>query len=907
MKKMRQFPTATSANSLLMFAIALISLCAAHTDDFTENRSVNHAQNTRTNDNFIVSNETENTIINIKSPLSPSSGSALYGGAHHPHLATTKEEDNIKSASDDDMRNFASPHSSSKHTRVRRSPKNSIQQISICSICKCSNNPIVDVECHLTGQEIKFDNQYQIPREARSLTVHLNKSRLIVERNFFEQNIINRFLVVGSLQSHVEFMQNALTGNQASNLAIDIVNVDTVALKNGTFHGEIKLNITNCNNVIIQSGALSQTDFVNVFDSIKDLRMEENALNGGQLSRVSITNCHIDRLEKIGKKMKEVKILNSKISKIATHAFDFSNIDSLILENTNITTIEPRAFSAGTFCYAMFIKSCHINRISSEAIPDCGFNNITIVDNTIDNIEKNGIYATVAKAQISFNIIRTTDHHWLRLKDFSNIEFNNNSFGHFSHVNLQERADKGRCEFVRNSITTAEDGSMRLAQNCTIKDVLFSNLCTDCNLKWLKKLAPKNFESLRDKSYCSVDQPLKYCFNNSIIKVTTYYREVCSNESTKIDCIKAQQEPKVEVNFIKPDKGSNGKTNMIMIIIIIVISAIILFLLVTILIVCVRRKTRRHDQAELITASAEHSHHSTERVPKALRIFTPEDRLIINQTLEKMKTKHPPEKYDQVYNNTQKLMTGGLTESEKVLTIGEVVRTLSECENTGEDFVAFTDILYKHLAPKDSNQNDPVYAEPNLIPSNDHDDRTTQLDLNHIYAEPNSVQQPLLNNEYAFPVDRNTDSGHYTEPVLSAKDQARMLISPYAIGGTNGPPLGGGSAAPSNLPDVLSQSTTPASSEPPLLPQGNVQRIANAFANNPNFHITRSPRSNRTIPKYTIPGPKERSLGKRSASSSKSDVQGAPSVHKKDSTSSDHSGGSDITVKIDDVIDYADA
>lgn len=157
---------------------------------------------------------------------------------------------------------------------------------------------------------------------------------------------------------------------------------------------------------------------------------------------------------------------------------------------------------------------------------------------------------------------------------------------------------------------------------------------------------------------------------------------------------------------------------------------------------------------------------------KQSKSFSNDDRDIINQTMEIIKEKQTAERYDQIYNNTKKLLGGNLSELDKVTTIGEIVRTLEECENTGSDFVAFTDILYKHLAPKDNNQNDPIYSEPNLHNRRNDDEEENafsrddnQMGLDHIYAEPNSVQQPLLTNEYASPIDRSDQANLYTEPV----------------------------------------------------------------------------------------------------------------------------------------------
>lgn len=170
-----------------------------------------------------------------------------------------------------------------------------------------------------------------------------------------------------------------------------------------------------------------------------------------------------------------------------------------------------------------------------------------------------------------------------------------------------------------------------------------------------------------------------------------------------------------------------------------------------------------------------------------MKTFTNKDHLIIKRTLDRMKEKQPPEHYDLVYNNTKRLLNDPLNEYEKVRLIGDIVQTIGECENSGEDFVAFTDILYKHLAP-DSNEHvlnvqlppstlEAVYAEPIL--------QTTVPVNEHIYAEPANLSQQqtmmplLLANNYSRPVDEslgnNMGANEYSEPVKNIVPGCKFL------------------------------------------------------------------------------------------------------------------------------------
>lgn len=125
--------------------------------------------------------------------------------------------------------------------------------------------------------------------------------------------------------------------------------------------------------------------------------------------------------------------------------------------------------------------------------------------------------------------------------------------------------------------------------------------------------------------------------------------------------------------------------------------------------------------------------------------------------------------------------------------------------------------------------------------------------------------------------------------LLFFTDKPRHIISPYAIA-TNletAPPEslvysqlnfpGNQPSTSKNLPDVLNPVNSP-------LPKSQLT------------HLTRSPTTHRKIPKYTIPSSKFKKIKKDQNQSSE-----------ESNSHSDHSGGSDITYKVDEVIEYADA
>lgn len=435
------------------------------------------------------------------------------------------------------------------------------------------------------------------------------------------------------------------------------------------------------------------------------------------------------------------------------------------------------------------IRNCNIGQIKSEAFNNSGVNNLMLEKNMyvfslnqsfgielmvtlnvyfrIQNIEERAISVSASNFSFSHNEVKSTGYEWLNVKNWNNVSILSNTFGNFSYFNIEKSARPLKCIFHQNSITNAGPSSLNVTSpDCTLSEIYFYQTCK-CE-DWLGKLSALKY--LRDQSYCRIEDILRRCFNVSVINVRKYSEEVCDDPSLNITCFPIKNIP--EVHFIEPNELSPAPNKNILTYVYIGCAAFAL-LLVIIGFACLIRRFCCGRKPITIPLS-EMNNQNTIMNMKNSKSFSNDDRTIINRTLETMKVRQAPEKYDQVYNNTKKLLAGNLTESEKVITIGEIVLTLEECPNTGEDFVAFTGILYKHLAPKDTNQNDPVYAEPTLprepqpreLYNRDEDGQTI---LDHIYAEPHSVQQPLLTSEYSSPLDRSDPGAVYSEPIINER------------------------------------------------------------------------------------------------------------------------------------------
>lgn len=321
------------------------------------------------------------------------------------------------------------------------------------------------------------------------------------------------------------------------------------------------------------------------------------------------------------------------------------------------------------------------------------------------------------------------------------------------------------CIIEKNSITLPEPMSLD-NPNCIISETYFYQQCT-CNFAWIKALSKVD---LKKSSSCRIQDIWERCLGAEVFNVMQFDYETCRPNGKFLDCVELQKKkkPSTDERFTDPKLLHHETTKKDIFLYIYIGVGTICALFVLILVVLSSRQYYLRRKLPPIPLSDVQSNQNTISQMKGSKSFSNDDRRIISQTLETMRTKHTREQYDQVYNNTKKLLEGNLTESEKVLTIGDIVRTIEECQNTGEDFVAFTGILYNHLAPKDSNQNDPVYSEPMLLRGAHSNDEDGQTILDHIYAEPSSVQQPLLTNEYATPLDRRNESV-YSEPVLNER------------------------------------------------------------------------------------------------------------------------------------------
>lgn len=408
--------------------------------------------------------------------------------------------------------------------------------------------------------------------------------------------------------------------------------------------------------------------------------------------------------------------------------------------------------------------------------------------------------------EISNNKINFLGSNWLKSIQWHRINILNNTFGSFDSVTLENPTstfENVYCSFHHNSFTEVSQGSfMSNSEKCQFTELLFKQNCA-CNFhQWLEKLFPKStpLKKIQSESFCSLDpnDTLLRCLKAETVKYEQYHDEICSRKKSKLKCERLKVD-KMDVKFIDSKVLTDDFEWRDYLHYLAAVGTCIVFLFCACVIFVTKRRSRNvpadpygdgtlHRQTNLLQLNQSEGPPSYEASLRSTKLFSNRDREIIERTLETMKKKHPGEKYEMVFNNTKRLLNEHPNEYEKVRIIGDIVQTIGECENSGEDFVAFTDILYKHLAPeanvtlrtaavsRPQQPNDSLYAEPivlqnALVPS--------RVNSEHIYAEPAALSQQqqtmtplLLSNNYSSPMDshtRNSDGKTnylYSEPVL---------------------------------------------------------------------------------------------------------------------------------------------
>ncbi|KAM7348327.1 ben isoform 2-T2 [Cochliomyia hominivorax] len=823
----------------------------------------------------------------------------------------------------------------------------------ICNgYCNCERkNAFITVTCdYQKNSRLSpiFDKHYKVPNNARVIIIKLAaRTQFQLNEGFLNNTTVNRFIVEGNMKEgeQVEINSNAFSENYGPYPEIGFSNVFAIVIRNKAFQqkgpASYKFNITNSNDVLLLENAFEKTNIRGQFVAIKDLRINEKAFKSAQ-ARLHIESSNIDNIFRFEASMQEIKFVNCTIGTINPGAFDVYDIKLLTFESCRIDAIKSRAITEKFYSEAVSITGASIGLIESDAIFGSGINELKIANNKIDTIYDNAIHVISAFVTITGNKVKHLGNNWLHVEKWSKFVVENNQFGVFGRMLLDNEQNSTSCSFEGNSLTEPQDGSLNFTKPyCRIREVSV-NLPCRCDLKWVEKLTDKD---LRSEIYCTIDDKLGNCFNATTFNFMKYLNEVCDESKVVLDCVANQNLKKIEGRFYTAEElERKQQQHLPRLIMILAVTILLLIVLIAVIICHIRRRNAQHRGDD-----AGHRNHIHE--------FSAEDRSIIDQTLQLIQKKYH-EIYKKVYDRVQILYTPDLSEEKCVKTTSQIVNLLNKVKNPGMDFMLFNRVLTEHLQsplpsapPADQT---PIYSEPSLTDQGFYTSTTfSQMEGStggagtgpeHIYAEPSCAQQPLLPNEYASPADGHlTSMDLYTEPINER--ETNLTTAPYAVTGSiartyQSPYRPLQYATPMRnqqqqhhinhiqqrqLPDVLAQHhnnpTSPSSSSSSASTSGatlsNVRKIAQDLQEKTNFNPVAKPRNLHLVqpPTYTAPDKRHKQLLNKNLNSSgdniEMDMRGAAALPPNRTTTTDagsnHSGGSDETVQIDDVIEYVDS
>lgn len=385
---------------------------------------------------------------------------------------------------------------------------------------------------------------------------------------------------------------------------------------------------------------------------------------------------------------------------------------------------------------------------------------------------------TTITADITNNTITYLDRMWFSIRDWSTVRIVHNKFGDLHQLFIGPTANPVDCTFGQNYINVARPDSLNFnSTHCKIREVRFLHECV-CTargkISWLQNLTTID---IRDEAYCSITDELRGCYNTSLLNVRKLETDVCDASKKELNCLQSQaNNKKIEANFLDPKDFADRRLN-VNVIYVILASSILLILITIVLCLVIRKMIKKRTiiipVAEMSSGPGVIGGGDDHRMMKSpSQTFSNDDRNIINNTLNCVKMKNSRYLYDQLYGHTQRLLEANLPDDVAVTTISNILENLKKCKDPGTDLVAFTAILNRLLGPTTEAMNggEHVYAEPHLLGvahqyngqhHNQQQHQTTALEP--IYAEPQSVQQPLLTNEYSLPADKNEVSNLYTE------------------------------------------------------------------------------------------------------------------------------------------------
>ncbi|XP_033171480.1 uncharacterized protein LOC117148276 [Drosophila mauritiana] len=783
----------------------------------------------------------------------------------------------------------------------RENRENRENRVDLCRHCFCIHlKAICDYKLNKTLSN-EFNDKLLVPLNIKYIEVRLTAgTQFVMYENFFQDNQVNYFGVIGvGKDDQVEITSNAFSHNKGGFPNIEIRNVLRVFLREKFLTGaDYKLLVEDVAQLSVFSNALQMTNLDCSLKRIKELNLMKNAFNPGVAKygiNLRIEDSNINQLGIFGVSMGKVSLLRCHIDMIMSNAFDVTSIKELIIEGCNIEVIESQALTNKLHSDKVAIVDTVIGTIEGQAISQSGITTMIMFGNTITKIRSNAIQIVAVSLFIRNNSMSHVEPNWLSVSQADQVEIANNRFQNYGRCELN--IGSSNCSFRNNILQNPQSGSLNFT--CRVHQVRVGTECS-CNKSWLSELTDHDLES---EIMCQLAERDGNCFNATNTDVRRYVNEACASNVTRY-CMGGQWVTKAASD----QTSDSGKLTIGMIAL-----AIVILTLLLVTIVCLLAKNWGSG------SGAAGGCQST-------------DKCLIEEDIR-----------DQLRQRAQEL-SGGSATRKGILKLINGRLSKKECndrvflilDNMPQKSQAIESLLLRHISQSHMEASDSdAYAStvftdsasanatapppPPSAPS----PSTSQggLEDEHIYQVPDQ-QRPLICDyslppqqvEHTYSVPDNDINTNDMPPAYQYATPMRILARPqiqqqqpstmdcYATPVWRSTP----SATPTSRPPSGSLGGS-ASATATIA----VKDLRQALQNSPQFHPNQltSTRNQRQILQVLPPPYTQRSQVRGQRRRSFECLDGAASLAAMEhmDSGSDHSGGSDVTVQIADVIDYADA
>ncbi|EDW62420.1 uncharacterized protein be [Drosophila virilis] len=414
---------------------------------------------------------------------------------------------------------------------------------SICIPCHCHGLTVICDYAHNKSLSPILDSRYSVPANINGMELTLtDRTEFELHGGLFQQNRVNRFVVKGpnipNGNDQVELIDNAFRGNLAGYPDLQILGVSSVFVRNYSLSGgEIKLRVENSDLLVLFTNAFINMNMSCNFTNIRSLVINEKSFNPILKSYVNlhIENAHIEHINRFDVSMNKIVFINCTIGSVQSQAFDVTNINQLAFENCRIGKIEERALTSKLFSEHVSITGTQIGTIDSKAIMGSGISKLTLKENTIDTIKEDAILVHSVFVYFERNWIKYLGDNWIHVNNGELIAIEDNHFGNFAAMQLnQDHRKRTNCTFVNNWLGNPQPNSLNFS-NCEVRAITVDHECScDDGKRWLPTLTDHDLSS---ELYCQLGKRLDRCFNASQVHLRRYVNEVCGVNRTTLRCI----------------------------------------------------------------------------------------------------------------------------------------------------------------------------------------------------------------------------------------------------------------------------------------------------------------------------------------------------------------------------------